>query len=326
MNILVTGGTGFIGSNLIEKLSGNGNKIICVSKDFLNTTDLKDLNIDLIRDDLNNGIAWESILRDTEIVYHIAGITRARNSRDYYEGNHEATRNLMKACSKYCKKLKRFVYLSSLSAVGPALDEFPVNEDTHYHPVSDYGKSKMLAELEVLKYSAQFPITILRPSAVYGPRERDMYMYMKSIKKGVQLLIGKNRKYLNLIYIDDLIDGIIAASTNEAAENQVYFLGSPESYPNEVIGETIAGILHRKIINFHLPDYMVYIVCLLQEIIGKVSGKNMFLNREKAKELVQSNWTCSIEKAKKDFGFDPHISLNEGFSRTYEWYLKMGWM
>jgi nucleoside-diphosphate-sugar epimerase len=325
MNILVTGGTGFIGTNVIEKLSGNKNQIKCLSKDFLNTGDLVKLKVEIINGDLNNGVAWENILPEVDIIYHIAGVTRAKTNKEFYAGNYLATRNLLKACLNHCTKLKRFVYISSLTAIGPSIDGVTVNEETAYHPVSEYGKSKMLAELEVMKCRDKIPVTILRPSAVYGPRERDMYMYMKSIKQGIQLLIGYKQKYLNLIYVDDLAEGIISASLNSSAEDQVYFLGSEDAYRNEEIGETIARVIQKNIINIHLPHCMVFTVCGIEEMFGRIFQKHVYLNLQKAHELIQAKWTCSIEKAERELGFCPRTSLYEGFWKTYQWYLEKGW-
>lgn len=326
MKTLVTGGSGFIGTHVVEKLCRRGDKVICISKDDLNTSEISQLDIEIIKADLNNGSDWKRILGDIDIVYHIAGITHARNYEEYYYGNYVTTKHLLQNCSRYCTNLKRFVYLSSLTAIGPSLKNEPVDEMESYHPVSEYGKSKMLGEQEVLKYRNEMPITILRPSAVYGPRERDMYMYMKSIKRGIQLLIGFSEKHLNLIYVEDLAEGIISAALNRRAEGEIYFLGSEVSYPNEEIGETMARIINRKIINIHLPHPLVFGICGLEELAGKFLRKEVFLNLQKARELVQSNWTCSIEKAKQQLGFSPSISLYEGFLRTFKWYRKMGWL
>jgi nucleoside-diphosphate-sugar epimerase len=326
MKALVTGGTGFVGSHLIEKLCSNKVAVRCISKDYLNFNQLENLNIEFIKDDLLNGLTSEDLFNGIDVIYHVAGITHAKTRKEFYDGNYLATKRLIESCVNNKCKIKRFVYVSSLTAVGPSIDGLEVNETTPYHPVSDYGVSKMMAEYEILKYRNKIPISIVRPSAVYGPRERDMYMYMKSIKNGFQLLIGFNKKYLNLIYIDDLVDGIISASENEKAEDEIYFLGSETSYPNEDIGKTIAKILNRHPLNIHLPHCMIFSICGMEELLGKVCNKPMYLNLQKARELIQNSWACSIEKAKNQLGFNPHISLHEGFLQTYLWYKKMGWL
>jgi nucleoside-diphosphate-sugar epimerase len=326
MKALVTGGTGFIGSHLIEKLCSNNTPVRCISKDYLNSDQLDKLNVEFIKGDLLNGSVLEDLFNDIDVVFHVAGVTHAQSKKEYYDGNYLATKQLIEFCANSRQKIKRFIYVSSLTAVGPSLTGIEVDETTPYHPVSDYGMSKMMAEYEILKYRSKIPISIVRPSAVYGPRERDMYMYMKSIKHGIQLLIGFNKKYLNLIYVDDLVEGIITAAENIKAEDEIYFLGSEISYPNEDIGNTIAEILNKNPLNFHLPHSMVFGICGLEELFGKICNKQMYLNTQKARELIQNNWTCSIEKAKTQLGFNPHISLYEGFLNTFTWYKKMGWL
>ncbi|OQY72980.1 MAG: hypothetical protein B6D44_08685 [Ignavibacteriales bacterium UTCHB2] len=326
MKALVTGGTGFIGSHIVEKLCKQGFSVRCISRDYLNTEELKSLNVEIIIKDLNDNLNWENILSDVDIVYHIAGVTQAQYYKEYYERNYLATKKLVEACSAHCRNLRRFVYLSSLTAVGPSIDGKPVDETTAYHPVSDYGKSKMLAEIELLAYKDRIPITILRPSAVYGPRERNFYLLIKSIKRGFNLCMGLNSKFTNMIYVEDLVEAIISASTKSIAEGQVYFIGSEVAYPNEVICETIARIVNKKPINVYIPHCFIYLVCGINELAGKIFKNDVFLNIQKARELTQAMWNCSIEKAKQELGFTQKVSLYEGFMNTYQWYVKMGWV
>lgn len=324
MKVLVTGGTGFIGSHVVEKLCNEGFSVRCISKDLLNTEELNACDVEIIINDLNNNINWDSVLSDVDIVYHIAGVTRARYYKEYYEQNFIATKNFIKVCSEY-SNIKRFVYLSSLTAVGPELNNIKVDETTEYHPVSDYGKSKMLAELEVLKYRDKIPVTILRPSAVYGPRERNLFIYMKTIKRGFQLVIGLRKKYNNLIYVNDLADAIVSFSLNEKAQDQIYFIGSELSYSNELIGQTMSRVINKHPLNIYVPHCIVFSICGIAELIGKVFNKDVLLNIQKARELTQSRWNCSVEKA-KSIGFSPKISLYDGFFNTYSWYQKAGWL
>lgn len=180
MKVLVTGGTGFIGSTLIERLRSRGDEVTSVAKDRLNLSLLEALGVQVVLGDLNEANGWDRILAGVECVYHLAGVTRAQSSREYYEGNHLATRRLLELCLQYCPGLERFLYVSSLAAVGPALNSEPVEETTPYHPVSHYCRSKMQGEMEVLQVHDRLPVTIVRPSAVYGPRERDMYEYTEA--------------------------------------------------------------------------------------------------------------------------------------------------
>jgi dihydroflavonol-4-reductase len=326
MKALVTGGTGFIGSHLIHRLKNMGFEIRCISKDALNVSFLESMNVEVCFCDLNNGLHRDSILDGVDYVFHLAGVTHARKNRDYYEGNYSATKKITEACSSFSGTIKRFVYVSSLAAVGPSRNGKPVTEDTECHPVSEYGKSKLLAEREVMKHRDILPVTILRPSAVYGPRDRDMYTYIKAILRGIQPVIGFGRKYLNLIYVDDLVTGIIGAATNARAVDQMYMLGSTHAYQVDEIGNAIALSAGKNPVHICIPHFLVYMVGAWGELTAKLSGKSVFFNIQKAREAVQKFWTCSTDKAADHFGFSPKVSLVEGFQRTYSWYVNNNWL
>lgn len=326
MKVLVTGGTGFIGTRLIEQLRNTGHDVRCVAKDRLNISVLQSLNVEVVLGDLNNGIGWDSILADVDCIYHLAGVTRAKNSKEYYEGNYLATKRFVEICKYYCTKLQRFVYVSSLAAVGPSFDGHPVTESSLYHPVSHYGKSKMLGEIEVHSAADRLPITIIRPSAVYGPRERDMFEYMRMILKGFQLLIGFDKKLLSLIHSDDLVEGILTASNSSRTVGETYFLGSEESYSTDEIGDAIASAVRRTPLKIRVPHSLVYCVGAAAEVIGKIFNKQVFFNLQKAKESVQCAWICSVDKAKKHFGFQQKVSLQDGMMQTFQWYKQNGWL
>jgi dihydroflavonol-4-reductase len=326
MKILITGATGFIGSHLVERLGKSGHQIRCIAKDPLNVGILKSAGYEVILGDLNNGVDWDMLLDGIDLVYHVAGVTRCTATEEYYEGNYRATKRLIEICSLQCTHLKRFVYVSSLSAIGPSLNGRPVEESTPYHPVSHYGKSKMLAEIEVQNASSRLPITIVRPSAVYGPRERDMYDYIKLIKKGIELLIGFGEKLLSLIYCEDLVRGIQLAGESPVAIGKTYFLGSEQFYTVRDLGQTIARVVVAHPVNICLPHAVVYGVGAAAAAIGILTHQQVFFNLEKARESVQPAWTCSVEQAKNDLGFRQMVSLEEGMRKTYRWYCENGWL
>jgi nucleoside-diphosphate-sugar epimerase len=326
MKVLVTGGTGFIGSTLIERLRSRGDEVTCVAKDRLNLSLLETLGVQVVLADLNEANGWDRILAGVECVYHLAGVTRARAAREYYEGNQLATRRLLELCLGPYPRLQRFLYVSSLAAVGPALDGQPVEETTPYHPVSHYGRSKMQGEMEVLQVRDRLPVTIVRPSAVYGPRERDMYEYMKLISHGIQPLIGFRRKLLNLVHSSDLVEGILLAAASPRAIGETYFLGSNESYTTEEIGRSIANAVHSQPFRVHLPHVLIYSIGAVAQTAGTLLHRQVFFNLQKATESVQPAWICSIQRAQSQLGFRPRLSLDEGMEITYRWYRENGWL
>ena len=326
MKVLVTGGTGFIGSHLVERLVQEGHQVRCVAKDRLHSVFLESLGIELMLGDLNNGMDLEAMLDGVECIYHLAGVTRARVNRDYYEGNYLATKKFIEICARSSNKIKRFVHVSSQAAMGPAVNGDPVTEEDVYHPVSHYGKSKMLAEKEVLRYRDKIPITIVRPSAVYGPRDKEMLQYFLLIKKHLQPLIGFGKKWLNFVYVDDLVSGLLLAGKHSKAEGESFFIGSDTSCTNEEIGNIVASILNSKLIRIRIPHWLVFSVAAVAEGAGKLSGKPIFFNVQKAREAVQTGWIFSVAKARSRLGFAPRFSLLEGMKKTYQWYRQNGWL
>lgn len=326
MKVLITGATGFIGSHLAENLRESGHEVLCISRDALNIDVLKAAGCKVILGDLNNCIDWDALLGGIEVVYHVAGITRCRDAREYYEGNYCATKRFVDVCASRCANLKRFLYVSSLSAIGPSLNGLPVNESTPYRPVSHYGKSKMLAELEVLRAANRLPVTIVRPSLVYGPRERDMLDYIRMIKHGVELLIGLREKLFSLIYCDDLVQGIRLAVESARGIGKAYFVGSEEICTGSDLGATIARVVAAHPLKIRLPHALVYCVGAAAVAVAKITRRQMFFTLEKAKESTQPAWTCSVDNAIADFGFHQNIGLEEGMRRSYAWYLENKWL
>jgi len=326
MKVLVTGGTGFIGSHLIETLIKKQNLVICVAKDRGHCDSFRSTAVTTIICDLNNGVNWKDLLSDVDYVYHLAGITRACNKSEYYDGNALTTGRFVSLCANHAHKLKRFIHVSSLAAAGPALSGDPLTEDCDCHPVSHYGKSKILAEEAVLSAAGDIPVSIVRPSAVYGPRDRDMYKYFKLIMSRLHLVIGFKPKKLNLIHVHDLVRGIIKTAETDAAVGEIFNLGGTRAYSNEEIGNTIARVIDRTPLRIRIPHSLVYAIGAIAEVFGKISHQQVFFNMQKVNEAIQPLWDCSIEKARDLLNFQPEIPLTEGMNSTYQWYVKNKWL
>ncbi len=325
MNILVTGGTGFIGSHLVERLRRDGHRVRCIAKDRLNIAILASLNAEVMIGDLMNGIGWDAMLDGIDCIFHLAGVTRARHTADYYTGNHLATKRLvdMLIARGYDKRL---VYVSSLTVTGPSPDGNPVTEDTPCHPVSEYGKSKHLAEQEILRAGAHMPITIVRPAAVYGPRERDFLEYIKMARHGFAPLVGFGEKRMSMVHVRDLVDGIARAGTLAAGIRQIYLMGGPSITTTADIGHAVSEASGKSIVQIPLPHAIVYAVGAVCETIGWVFGKQTLFNVQKARESTQRAWTCSNAKAQRELGYAPSIELHAGLIDTYRWYVDQGWL
>lgn len=322
---LVTGGTGFIGSHLVTRLRSRGERIRCVAKHEINAASLEEMGTEVILGDLNGDLDLDSVLDGVDRVFHLAGVTRAHDTSDYYEGNVHATARLIDACVRHASTIRRLVYVSSLAAVGPAPD-LPIDEDFPCRPVSHYGRSKLLGEKEVLKARDRMAVTIVRPSAVYGPRDSDFLKYFRLVKHRLRLIAGLTPRRLSLIHVDDLIDGLILAGEHHRAANEVFFIADEDSVTTEQFALEVASAMGIRTLGIHVPAALVFVTAAIVEATGKLAGQDVLFNRQKARELVQPRWICSVAKAVERLGFCPRVSLSAGVRATLDWYLKAHWL
>jgi nucleoside-diphosphate-sugar epimerase len=326
MLVLITGASGFIGSHLAEELHKKGYKLRCLVRKTSNLVWINHLPIEYVYGDLFDEGALRQSVTGADYIYHVAGTTKSRTREGYFRGNHLGTKNLLDAVIDVKPNLKRFSLISSMAGVGPALIGTPLNETTPYHPITAYGESKMEAEKECLKVADSVPITITRPPAVYGPRDKDVFEFFNTMNKGLQPMIGFNDKTVSLIHVADLVKGIILAGERPEAVRQTYFISSERFYTWKEIGEVTARVMQKKGLRLHIPVSLVYTIAAVSELFSMVTGKAVLLNWEKAKDIVQDSWTCEISKAKKDLGFQESCSLEGGIRNTVQWYREQGWL
>ncbi|MDP1676180.1 MAG: NAD-dependent epimerase/dehydratase family protein [Bacteroidota bacterium] len=322
----VTGGTGFIGSHLIDRLLSKGYHVRALVRNPKNLGYLKDLPIEIIEGDLFSTTAIEKAIEGAQFVYHVAGLVAAHSKEEFYRGNRDATCNIIEITSRVNPNIKKFIHISSQTAVGPGKGMTAVNESVVPQPLTTYGKSKLASEHEVLKFKDKLPITILRVSAVYGPRDTATFDYFKSAHMGLELLIGFHDTYVSLIHSTDLVTGIILAAESEKAIGQIYFLGSEQYYTWNEIGYVTKSVLHKKLIRVRVPKPLVFVIAGISEIVSKFKSKPSVLNYEKAYDLIQDNWCCDVTKAKTELGFKQEVTLADGVKETIKWYIDNKWM
>lgn len=322
----VTGGTGFIGSHLVERLLSRGYNVRCLIRTPANPGYLKNLSVELFTGDLFSTDVLERAVSGADFVYHVAGVVGSRNKEGFYKQNRDGTRNIIEIVARANPHLKKFIFVSSGAAVGPATAEKAADESTPYHPITTYGKSKMEAELEVLKHKTSLPVTIVRPTAVYGPRDPATFDYFRTIAKGLEPLVGFRDKFVSLVHSTDLVSGIVLAGESEKAIGETYFLGSERPYSWREIGEVTKQVMKNKAIRIRLPEPLVYTIAAIAGVFSLFKDKPSVLNFEKGRDMVQDYWTFDISKARRELGYTPVVSLAEGIRETVEWYRKNGWM
>ncbi len=306
---VVTGGTGFVGSHLVDLLLAKGHKVKCIIRKTSNLRWLKDKNVELIDSGLYDKSKLIEILKDADYLYHVAGIVKAKNWEDYYNGNVLPTKNLLEAIKEGNTKIKRVIIVSSLTATGPSKIGKPNTEDSPMNPITRYGKSKMEEEKLVKTFMSSIPITIVRPPAVYGIRDTGIYLIFKTYKGGLLPLIGFNNKEVSIVNVKDLVRGIYLASTSEKAAGEIYFIGSKDYYNWNEMGNCISKGMGRKALTLRLPHFLVYTVGAFAEFFSWFSSKAATFNFEKARDFVQEAQTCDCSKAKRDFGWEPHTKF-----------------
>src|SRR5690554_3600912 len=323
MNVFVTGGTGFVGSHLVDALIAdpNYNEIRCLVR----TDDkwLSGKNFTRIKGDLADLNLIAKALDGVDVIFHVAGVVRARTQQEFNRANVDATENLLRVAQK--KGVSNIVVLSSLAGVGPS-EGVPLNESAPLNPVSMYGQSKKLME-ELIRTIAKKTdsIKIIRPPAVYGPREADIYTYFKSFSKGICPIVGDgNHPRISMVYVSDLVDGIIKASKKMDTGVHTYFISGKEDHNWNQIREVTSVVMNKKPLAIKLKPTLVKKISGLVESVASLFGQYPVINREKANEMVLE-WTCSSQKAIDELGYQPSVSLEEGISRTIHWYKKNNW-
>lgn len=293
MRAFVTGGSGFIGSHLVELLVANDYQVTCTVRQTGNLRWLKPLlagkhpPIQLVTADLSNPDSPMPSLQGIDLVFHLAGLTKAFNADEYDRENAEATRRLIKACVEENGGKTRFLYCSSLAACGRSQDGKPLSEDAQSRPLTDYGKSKLKGELIAREYANRLPVTIIRPPAVYGPRDKHNFLFFQCIRKGVLPLIGNQEWQLSLVYVKDLVRGMHAAAISERTVGETYFLSDGVVHPWWEVAQAIAQSLDKRPVRLRIPVFLLDVVSIFTEAVARIAGKPATLNRQKMIDLKQ---------------------------------------
>lgn len=312
--MLVTGATGFVGKNLVPKLSRHTRLKILARKTSNLAPYTRSRNIQTVFGDLEANQGLLEALEAVDTVVHCAARTVGKNFAEYYATNTLGTLHLVRAMQR--TGVRRIVFLSSHAACGPTRDMQIIDEQALPRPVSHYGKSKELAE-NVVKNSGLDHI-ILRPVAVYGPHDTDVLKYIRLLSTGVCPIVGFGEKHVNLLHVDDLVKLIMTIVQRPTFTQKTYFVHDGQCYSYRTVLETIAGILETRYCTVHIPVGLALLVGLFNDVF--VHEKKRSVWRDKVRELAGSCWLCCHEEVKQDFNFVPHYDLPRGMKHTIDWY------
>jgi nucleoside-diphosphate-sugar epimerase len=326
LRVLVTGGTGFIGSHLVESLLQKGMLVRCLLRKSSDLKWLSGLPVEKVQGDCGEKDSLNEAVKGVDVVFHLAGVTKALHEKTYFEINAIGTDNLIHACLKTNPDLKKFIYLSSQAAAGPCRNGDKKREDDHCEPVSLYGRSKRLGEELALDHADEIPLVILRPSAVYGPREKDIYAFLKLLSRRIKPCLSGEDQRISLCYVQDVIQAALLAAEIPHPSGEIFFLSDGRDYRLEEIGDLFAQAMGVTAYCIRVPEWMVFQAASLSEYFSRLSGKPPLFSKGKVEEILQKHWVCDIGKAKSLLGFEPHFPLEEGARLTVEWYRKEKWL
>jgi nucleoside-diphosphate-sugar epimerase len=259
-------------------------------------------------------------------VFHLAAVTKALKEKTYFEINASGTENLIRACLKSNPHIQKFIYLSSQAAAGPCRNGNKKKESDPCNPVSPYGESKRRGEEFVLAHTHELPALILRPPVVYGPRDRDFFAFFKLVSKRIKPCLHGQDQWISLCYVQDVIQAILLAGESQTKSGEIFFLSDGDDYHVMEILDIIAQTMDIHALQIRVPKKMILGIALFLEYFSKISQNPTLMNKGKAKEMVQEDWTCNITKVKTNLGFQPQYPLSEGIRLTYHWYKNQKWL
>lgn len=325
--VLITGASGFVGYHLIQAALNAGLEVHGAIRRSSDVSHLSGLDVQFVYPDYSDAAKLQKDLEEGQYNYiiHAAGVTRAKNEAEYNKINAGYTDMLAQAASAATIPLSKFVFISSLAAMGPTFyeDTQPITELSEARPVTNYGKSKLLAE-RYLAERKELPLVVLRPTAVYGPREKDIYIMFKTLKSGLEPYIGTKGQWLSFIYAKDLAN-VAIRSLAIPGDHIAYNISDGNIYERYELANLTKKILGKKTLKFHVPLGVVKALSGILELTAS-KGKTPVLNNEKLAELTAENWNCSIEKLKKDMGYVPAYDLKKGLEETLQWYQSNNWL
>ena len=331
MKILITGASGFIGSFIVEEALKRGFETWAAVRKSSSKAYLQDERINFIELNLSSKEQLVEQLKGKgfDYVVHAAGVTKCLNKQDFSRINTLGTKNLVDALMEVGMPLKRLVFISSLSIFGAIKEQQPyeeIRETDSPQPNTAYGKSKLEAEKYLESLGTRVPYIILRPTGVYGPREKDYFIMAKSIKGHSDFAVGYKRQDITFVYVQDVVQAVFLAL--EKGENgRKYFLSDGQVYQSTTFSDLIHEELGRPWwIRITAPVWVLRIVTFFGEYVGRMTGKVTALNNDKYNILKQRNWRCDIQPAIDELGYQPKYDLKKGVKETIKWYKDNGWL
>ena len=326
MRVLVTGGTGFIGSHLVEALLAQGHEVRCLVRDTRRLGWISGLpSVTLARGGMDEPRSLREGMRGVDQVYHLAGLTRARAAREFFRVNGEGTRHLVHACLETPRGPRRLVHLSSLAAVGPMPMATACAEDVSPRPVSPYGCSKLQGEAAALDARDRLHVTVLRPPVVYGPRDRGVLEVARWVARGLLPMPAGPSRTLSLCYVQDLVTALLTAGEAKVPSGEIFHIAGEGAFTWEQVGDALGEALGVHPTPVRIPVPILLALATGADAWAWFTGRPGYFSRGKVREAA-GHWLCDTGKARRQLGVIPSVGLRKGAAVTVKWYREAGWL
>lgn len=327
MKVLLTGANGFVGSHILDSLCGRGITTAVLLRPASNRRFIEHHlpHVEVRTGSIGDLPSLGAALEDVTHVIHCAGCTKALRADGFHEVNHRGARNVVEAVNRRPGQIQRLVHISSLAAGRPALPDRPAREDDPPGPVSEYGRSKLAGELEV-RNGCKSEHVILRPPAVYGPRDGEFLRLFKAVKAHLRPRLGGGRQALSFVFVKDLAEAAVTCLSHPAAAGKTYYVASPEVLTAIAMADEIAVQMKTWTVPLPLPTAALWPVCLAQEIISRLTGKPNVLSLQKFAELRAAGWVCDAGRLRRELDFVCPTTLRSGIAETLVWYRQQAWL
>ena len=326
MRSVVTGGAGFIGSHLIEALVRRGDEVVCIERAGASRRWLGDLPVTWVACGVQDEAALSAAFAGADVVFHLAGLTEARSAREFHTVNAEGTEHVLRAATRHNGHAPHVILMSSLAATGSCQNGEPLGPDTAPLPLSPYGQSKLEAEVLMHGYADRVPGTIVRLTSVYGPRERGVLKFFKLVHRGIALGVGSWDRQISMIYVKDVVQGLLAVASRQMTGIRPYCLAHPEIVSWRGFAAAVGAALQRHPRLISLPAAAARIVAVGAELCASLQGTAAVLNRGRVRELTQRSWVCDATRAIRELGFNPQFPIARGVPATATWYREAQWL
>ena len=327
LDVLVTGGSGFLGSHVAEQLARAGHKVRALVRKSSDVKFLKSIaGVELAYGAVEDKDAVAKASEGVDAIVHSAGLVKAKRPENFVETNVDGTRNLLEIALDRRARIKRFVFVSSLAAHGPSDDGHAIAHDREPRPVTHYGRSKLAAEKLVVAAKDDLSVTVIRPPAVYGPRDQEMFTFFEAVSKGFMPVLGDGTQRLSVIFGADAADACIKALFVPHQSGRAYYIEDGAIYTQPQMADILERVLGKKAFRMKVPMGIVRLAAHATQLYGRARDRAVMLTPDKVNELGAPHWVCSAEPIKQELGWAPSVQWEEGARQTADWYRTAGWI